>query len=129
MVQWLRLHAPNAGGLGLIPAQGARSHMLQLSIHMLQLKILHAATKILHTPQGRWKFLHAATETQHRFSLAAQTVKHLPTTRETRVQSLGQEDLLEKEMVTHSSILAWKIPSTEEPGRLQSTELQRFGHD
>ena len=45
-------------------------------------------------------------------------VKRLPKTRETQVQSLGQEDLLEKEMVTHSSILAWKIPWTEEPGRL-----------
>ena len=51
-------------------------------------------------------------------SLVAQTVKHLPTVRETRVQSLGQEDLLEKEMVTHSSILAWKIPWMEKPGRL-----------
>ena len=47
-------------------------------------------------------------------------VKHLPTMRETWVQSLGQEDLLEKEMATHSSILDWKIPWTEEPGRLQS---------
>ena len=50
----------------------------------------------------------------------AQTVKHLPTMWETRVQSLGQEDLLEKEMAAHSSILAWKIPWTEELGRLQS---------
>ena len=49
-----------------------------------------------------------------------QTVKHQPTMWETRVQSLGQEDLLEKEMATHSSSLAWEIPWTEEPGRLQS---------
>ena len=49
-------------------------------------------------------------------SLMAQTVKCLPTMRETWVQSLGQEDLLEKEMAPHSSILAWKIPWTEEPG-------------
>ena len=55
----------------------------------------------------------------------ALTVRHLSTTWETRVQSLGQEDLLEKEMATHSSILAWKIPWTEEPGRLQSMGLQR----
>ena len=55
----------------------------------------------------------------------AQTVKHLPTIRETQVQSLGWEDLLEKEMATHSSILAWKIPWTEETGRLQSMGLQR----
>ena len=51
----------------------------------------------------------------------AQMVKHLPTMRETWIRSLGQEDLLEKEMATHSSTLAWKIPWTEEPGRLQST--------
>ena len=50
----------------------------------------------------------------------AQMVKRLPTMRETWIQSLGQEDLLEKEMATHSSILAWKIPWMEEPGRLQS---------
>ena len=56
-------------------------------------------------------------------------VKRLPTTQETRVQSLGQEDPLEKEMATHSSILAWKIPWTEEPGRLQSMESQRVEHD
>ena len=48
---------------------------------------------------------------------------------ETRVQSLGQEDLLEQEMAIYSSILAWKIPWTEEPGRLQSMGLQRVGHD
>ena len=62
-------------------------------------------------------------------SLVVQMVKHLPTMWETWVQSLGQEDLLEKEMATHSSILAWEIPWTEEPGRLQSMELQRVGHN
>ena len=61
--------------------------------------------------------------------LVAQTVKPLPTMQETRLQSLGQEDLLEKEMATHSSILAWKIPWMEEPGRLQSMGSQRVGHD
>ena len=55
----------------------------------------------------------------------AQTIKHLPTVRETWVQSLGWEDLLEKEMVTHSSILAWKIPWTEKSGRLQAMGSQR----
>ena len=59
----------------------------------------------------------------------AQTVKHLPTMWESRVQSLGPEDPLEKEMVTHSRTLAWKIPWTEEPGRLQSMGLQRVGHN
>ena len=62
-------------------------------------------------------------------SLVAQMVKHLPTVRETWVRSLGWEDLLEKEIITHSSTLAWKIPWTEEPGRLQSMGLQRFRHD
>ena len=56
-------------------------------------------------------------------------VKHLSTIREAWVQSLGQEDLLEKEMATHSSTLAWKIPWMEKPGRLQSMGLQRVGHD
>ena len=62
-------------------------------------------------------------------SLVAQTVKRLPTMRETQVQSLGWEDLLEKEMATHSSILAWKIPWTVEPGRLQYMGLQRVRHN
>ena len=56
-------------------------------------------------------------------------VKHLPAMWETRVRSLGWEDHLEKEMATHSSLLAWKIPWTEEPGRLQSTGSQRVRHD
>ena len=62
-------------------------------------------------------------------SLVAQMVKNLPTVQETRVQSLGQEDPLEKGMATHPSILAWRIPRTEEPGGLQSMGLQRVGHD
>ena len=62
-------------------------------------------------------------------SLVAQTVKHLPTMQETRVQSLGREDPLEKEMATHSSILAWRIPWTEEPGGLQSMGSQGVGHN
>ena len=62
-------------------------------------------------------------------SLVAQIIKHLPTMQETRVQPLGREDLLEKEMATHSSILVWKIPWTEEPGRLQSVGSQRVEHD
>ena len=60
-------------------------------------------------------------------SLLAQTVKRPPTMRQTRLQSLGWEDLLEKEIATHSSILAWKIPRTEEPDRLQSMGSQRVG--
>ena len=56
-------------------------------------------------------------------------VKSPPAMLEAQVQSLGQEDLLEKEMTTHSSILAWEIPWTEEPGRLQSMGSPRVGHD
>ena len=62
-------------------------------------------------------------------SLVAQMVKHLPTMRETRVQSLGWEDPLEKVMATHSSTLAWKIPWMEEYGRLRSMGSQRVGQD
>ena len=65
----------------------------------------------------------------HFTSLVAQTVKRLPTMQETRVQFLGQEDLLEKEMATHSSIPAWKIPWMQELDRLQSMGSQRVGHD
>ena len=61
-------------------------------------------------------------------SLVTQMVNHLPAMWETRVQSLGQEDPLEKEMATHSNILAWKIPWMEEPGELQSMGSQRIGH-
>ena len=62
-------------------------------------------------------------------SPVAQRLKRLPAMQEIWVRSLGWEDLLEKEMATHSSILAWRIPWTEEPGGLQSTGSQRVGHD
>ena len=62
-------------------------------------------------------------------SLVAQTVKSLPAMQETRVQFLGREDPLEKEMAIHSSTLAWKIPWTEEPERLQSMGSQTVRHD
>ena len=62
-------------------------------------------------------------------SLVAQTVKRLPAMRETRVRFLGWEDPLEKEMAIHSNTLAWKIPWTEDPDRLQSMGSQRVGHD
>ena len=70
-----------------------------------------------YTPQYSWA------------SLVAQRLKCLPRMRETRVQFLGREDPLEKEMAIHSSTLAWRIPWREEPGRLQSTGSQRVGHD
>ena len=64
-----------------------------------------------------------------RASLVAQMGKSLPAMQETWVQSLGWEDLLDKEMATHFSILVWKIPWTEEPGGLESTALQQVGLD
>ena len=62
-------------------------------------------------------------------SLVAQRLKRLPAKLETQVQFLGREDPREKEMATHSSFLAWRIPRTEEPGRLQSMGLQKAGHN
>ena len=62
-------------------------------------------------------------------SQVAQMVKNLPTVQETQVRSLGQEDLLEKRMATHFSILAWKIPKTEGPDRLHTMGLQRVGYN
>ena len=64
-----------------------------------------------------------------RASLVSQMVKDLPAMRDTQVQSLGWVDPLEKGMATHSSILAWRIPWTEEPGKLQSMGLQRVQHN
>ena len=68
-------------------------------------------------------------DSPYTFSLIAQLVKNLLAMQETLVRFLGQEDPLEKEMSTHSSILAWRTPWTKEPGRLQSVGLQRVGHD
>ena len=75
--------------------------------------------------QGMLKVPHNCTQA----FLVAQMVKLLSTMQETWFQSLGQDDSLEKEMVTNSSILAWRIPWTEKPGRLQSVGWQRVGHD
>ena len=69
------------------------------------------------------------TEQSLKASLVAQTLKRLPSMQEIWVRSLGQEDPLEKEMATHPSILAWRIPWTEEPGGLQSKGSQRVGYD
>ena len=62
-------------------------------------------------------------------ALVAHLVKNLPAVQETWVRSLGWEDPLEKEMATHSSIIAWKISWTQEPGELQYTGMQRVGHN
>ena len=61
--------------------------------------------------------------------LVVQMINNLPVMQETRVRSFGQEDPLEKGMIAHSNILAWRIPGTEEPGGLQSMGWQRVGHD
>ena len=68
-------------------------------------------------------------DVKHPTAPVVQLLKNLPAMQETQVQSLGQEDPLEKGMATHSSILAWRIPWTEEPGRLQSLGSLRVGHD
>ena len=83
----------------------------------------------LHTKMGIIKDRNGRDLTEAGASLVTQTVKHLPTMWKTRVRPLGQEDPLEKEMATPSSILAWKIPWTEERGRLQFMGLQRVGQD
>ena len=81
--------------------------------------------------KGKPAHLYVQVEFQSytRASLVAQTVKNLPATRETWVQSLGWEDPLEKGMAAHSNILTWRIPRTEEPGGLQSMGSQRVRHD
>ena len=75
-----------------------------------------------------WEAIEGSFE-QQRASLAAQRVKNLPAMQETWVWSLGWQDPLEKGMATHSSILAWRIPWTEEPGDLQAMRSQRVRHD
>ena len=82
-----------------------------------------------HAKMGSIKDRNGMGLTKAEASLVAQRLKRLPARRETRVRSLGQEDPLEKETATHSSTLAWRIPWTEEPGRLQSMGSQRVGHD
>ena len=78
---------------------------------------------------NKWNFQLLLVSSELEASLVAHMVKNLPTIQETKVRSLGQEDPLEKGMATHSSIPAWRIPWTDEPGGLQSMRLQRVGHD
>ena len=75
------------------------------------------------------KYINVSNQYVIHLKIIAQLVKNLPTMQETWVRSLGQEDPLEEGMATHSSILAWRIPWTEEPGRLQSIRLQTVGHN
>ena len=94
---------------------GAGCHFLLQCIHASQ--VTSAVSDSFFICQGCWGLL------------VAQIVKNSPAMQETQVLSLSQEDPLEKEMANHSSILAWEIPWTEKPGRLQSIGLQKFGHD
>ena len=88
-----------------------------MGISLGQAKVIPMFNKCLWDPFYGWA------------SLVVQTIKNLHAKQETRVQSLGQEDPLEKGMATHSSILTWEIPWPEEPGRLQSMGLQRARHE
>ena len=96
------------------------AHTYYLIFKMIQITYLQNRNRLIDIETNWWL---------SRASLVAQRVKCLPSVRETRVQSLDQEDPLEKEMATYSVTLAWKIPWTGKPGRLQSMGLQRVRHD
>jgi len=102
---------------------GKRARICRADPHRL-IKGRHFIHTHAHTHSHTHTHTHTHTLT-HKASLVVQMVKNLPAMQETQVQSLGGEDLLEKEMATHSSILAWEIPRTKEPGGLQSMGLQR----
>ena len=99
-------------------------YVCRLSVYLFYLLL-----RVQYSNLNLWLCLFLQMSISTETSLVAQMVKHLSTMRETQVQSLGGEDLLEKEMATHFSILAWKIPWMEEPDMLQSKGLQRVGHD
>ena len=99
-----------------------RTHVSYIYLHW-------QAGSLSRVPPGKPLISNICTCIDSCLSLVAQMVKHLPSMWETQVPSLGWEDPLEKETATPSSILAWRIPRTEEPGRLQSMESQRVGHD
>ena len=123
----------NAGDLGLIPGLG-RSPWKGKG-YPFQYFGLEYSRDCMTVYDHVWPWGHKEPDTTERISLllgaslVAHSVKSLSEMRETQIQSLGQEDPLEKEMATYSNILAWKIPWMEEPGGLQSMGLQRVGHD
>ena len=103
--------------------------MNQGKLEVIKQEMARVNVNILGIKELRWTEMGEFNLDWLRASLVAQTVKCLPTMRETWVQSLGQEDALEKEMAIHSSILPWKIPWTEESGRLQSMGSQTVRYD
>ena len=128
---WLLIFLPAI----LIPACASSSpafHMIysasKLNKQSDNIQPWYTPFPILSAFKDSFSFLKFYAELLHS-SLVAHMVKHLPTMQETWVQSLGWKDPLEKKMATHSSTLAWKIPWTEEPGRLQSMGSQRVRHD
>ena len=114
---------------GIFSSQGSNPHLLHCRWILLLLSHLRSP----HTPLGNPPPTHTheilLSYNKNEGFPVAQTVKNLPAMPETQVQSLGWEDPLENESATHSSILDWRIPWTEEPGRLQSTGSQRATHD
>ena len=115
--------ACNAGDLGSIPWLG-RFPGERKGYPLLYSGLESSMDCIVYEVAQRWTRL-----SNFHFHLVAQIVKNLPAMQETWVRSLGQEDPLEKGMVTHSSILSWRTPRTKEPGELQSTGPQRVRHD
>ena len=87
------------------------------------------STKLPSRSSSKIRLIHLSSPMSLTASLVAQMVKNLPAMQETQVQSLGQKDPLEKEMATQSSILAWRIPWTQDPVGLRSMESQRLRHD
>ena len=103
--------------------------VIKVSAELVSFKMISLTRRWSIFPQHLYTVFTLGVPPGLRASLVAQMVKHLPATRETWVPSLGWEDPLEKEMASHSSTLAWKIPWMEEPGGPQSMGLQRVGHD
>ena len=112
----------------ILPGLENGSLTVNLTIRTLNWVVCEASIVLIQLSTPIIKTFHQGL-TWERASLMAQRLKRLPPMRETRVQSLGREDPLEKEMAIYTSILAWRIPWTEKPSKLQSTGSQRVGQD
>ena len=128
-VDWLDLLAVQGTLKSLLQHHSSKASIFQRSVFFtVQLSHPYMATgKTI--ASTRWTFVDKVMSLLNGASLVAQMVKRLPTVGETRVQSLGWEDPLEKEMATHSSVLAWRVPGTGEPGGLPSMVLHRVRCD